>query len=61
MLLPKSQGDSLQPQRSGVPSIYSNRGQANKQIAPNVKLAQSRRIHGSAMRVSRPFSQIDHN
>ena len=54
MLLPKTQGDALQPTRPGVSAIYSNRGQLNKQIPPNVKLVQKRRpVPGSTMQVSR--------
>lgn len=55
MLLPKSQGDALRPQRptSGVSSLYQNRGQANKQIVQNLKLPQKRRaVANSSMHVS---------
>ena len=53
MLLPKSQGDVLQPQRPGVSAIFSNRSQTKKQVPPNVKLTQQRRVvAGSTMHVS---------
>ena len=53
MLLPKSQGDILQPQRPSLSALYSNGGQTKKQVAPNAKLAQKRRtVGGSTMHVS---------
>jgi hypothetical protein len=57
MLLPKG-GDVLQSQRPSVSALFANRGQAKKQVPPNVKLpVQKRRTAtGPQMHVS-----IDHS